>query len=142
VSPLTAKDLQSGSVRALATDVSTGVTQELTTKNGSGCHFFEPFECAGYEVRLRLDWRDLDDQGNPTLDADFYSLSTGAMDKSMKAHPAHHTSARTGSGRTYEWEFADESRHLRVMLTWLKSLSAEMTMQAKLSFRVFRAGDT
>ena len=87
VNPLAVEDLQSGSVRALATNVSTGVTQELTTRNGSSCHFFEPFECSGYEVRLRLDWKDLDDQGNPTLDADFYSLNTGAMDKSMKAHP-------------------------------------------------------
>ena len=142
MNPLAVEDLQSGSVRALATNVSTGVTQELTTRNGSSCHFFEPFECSGYEVRLRLDWKDLDDQGNPTLDADFYSLNTGAMDKSMKAHPAHHTSAGAASERTYEWEFADESRHLRVRLTWLKTLSGELTMQGKVSCKVIRAGET
>jgi hypothetical protein len=143
VSPVTNEDLQSGSVRALVTDVSTGVTQELTTRKDSSCLFFEPFECAPYEVRLRLDWKDLDEQGNPTLDADFYHLKTGAMDKPMKKHAAHHTSAGAAGGRIYEWEFADEFRHLRVTLTWRKILSGELPpMQGRVFFRVIRADET
>lgn len=80
-------------------DLLTGETQEFSTKNDcSACQFFKPFECGGYKVQLRLDWKDLDNQGNPVLDADFKNPSTDKMDKSMRAHPAHHTPAQ-GDGR-------------------------------------------
>jgi hypothetical protein len=141
MSPISIEDLQSGSVRALATDIAAGVTQELKTKEGSKCHFFESFECAGYKVRLRLDWKDLDDHGNPIMDADFYHPKTCAIDKSMKAHRAHHTRAGASGERIYEWEFADQSRHLQVTLIWCKALSSELTMQASLSSSLIRADE-
>jgi hypothetical protein len=141
VSPLTPEDLQSGTVRAFATDLSSGAIQELTTRNRSVCHFFEPFECGGHEVRLRLDWKDLDSQGNPTLDADFYMLDTGEMDKSMKAHVAHHTPAQSEGERAYEWEYADESRRLRVTLIWSVSGICVAKTDVSFSAEVTRAGD-
>lgn len=141
MSPLTPEDLQSGTGRAFATDLSTGATQELTTKNRSVCHFLEPFECGGHEVLLRLDWKDLDSQGNPTLDADFYSLNTREMDKSMKAHVAHHTPAQSEGERTYEWEYADESRRLRVTLIWSVSVTCVARTDVSFSAEVIRAGD-
>ncbi len=136
MNPLTPKDLESGTVRAWAT-----TTQELTTKQGSVCQFFEPFECGGYKVVLRLDWKDLDSQGNPMLDADFYNLSTDKIDKSMTAQPAHHTQAQGEGERTYLWEFADESRKLRVTLTWLVSITAVVKFSDSCSAKVISAGE-
>ncbi len=128
-------------MRAFATDLSTETTQELTTKNGSVC-FFEPFVCGDHKVQLRLEWKDLDNQGNPTLDADFYSLKTGEMDKSMKAHVAHHTLlAQSGGERTYVWEYADESRRLRVTLIWSMSVTCGAKTDVSTSAQVIRPGD-
>ena len=141
MNPLTTKDLESGTVRAWATNVLTGATQELTTKQGSVCQFFEPFECGGYKVWLRLDWKDLDSQGNPTLDADFYSRITGEMDKSMRAQPAHHTQAQGDGERTYLWEYADELRKLRVTLTWIASITEVVGLGDSCSAKVIRAGE-
>lgn len=139
--PLSPADLQSGIVRAWATNVLTGATQELTTKKGRNvCHFFEPFKCVGYEVWLRLDWKDLDSQGNPTLDADFYNPSTGKKDKSMKAHPAHHTQAQGDRERTYLWKFADELRKLRVTLIWSESVTSVANFSDSCSAKQTRAG--
>lgn len=138
--PLRPEDLQSGAVRAWATDVLAGTSQELTTKNGSVCQFFEPFECSGYKVQLRLDWKDIDKLGNPTLDADFYNLSTGIMNKSMKREPVHHTSAQIDGERTYLWEYADDLRKLRVTLIWLGSVNSELNLDDSCSIEVTREG--
>ena len=129
MSKLTPEDVQSGAVKATATDLATGRTQDLTVRPGSSCHFFDPFVCRGYKVHLRLDWTD-ERQGNPTLDADFYDLETHRMVKSMKRHPAHHTPASQGKGRVYQWEFADPSVNLQVALTWSVSGTCVATATA------------
>jgi hypothetical protein len=121
--------------------VLTGATQELAIKNRSVCQFFDPFECGDYKVQLRLDWKDLDNQGNPTLDADFKNLCTGKMDKLMRAHPAHHTPAQNDGKRIYLWEFADESRKLQVMLKWSESVTSEANFVDSCSAKVTRAGE-
>ncbi len=139
--PLTPEDLQSGTVRARVTDVLTGASQELTTKNGSVCQFFELFECGGYKVQLRLDWKDIDRQGNPTLDADFYNLSSGMMDKSMRGQSVHHTPAQGDGERTYLWEYADDLRKLRVTLTWSVSVTSELNLGDFCSAEVTREGE-
>ncbi len=141
MSPLRPEDLQSGRVRAFATDLLSGTKQDLTTRNRSVCHFFEAFECGGYRVQLRLDWTDLDSQGNPTLDADFYSLKTGEMDKSMKAHVAHHTPSQSGGERTYHWDFAGETIRLRVTLIWSVSVTCGVATYDFVSAEVIRPGD-
>ncbi len=138
--PLKPEDLQTGTMRAQATDMLTGASQELTTKNGSVCQFFEPFECGGYKVQLRLDWKDIDRQGNPMLDADFYNLSTGTMDKSMRGKPAHHTPAQGDGERTYLWEYADDLRKLRVTLTWSVSTTGTLSFGGSCSAEVIRDG--
>lgn len=118
-------DLQCGLVRSIVTDLSNGETQELTIKNDrSTCQFFECFMCGDYRVQLRLDWKDLDNQGNPTLDADFINPNTGKHYKSMKAHPSHHTQAQGDGERSYTWEFADESKKLRVVVIWSESVTS------------------
>lgn len=124
---LTLKDVRSGTVRVFAMDLSTGERQELTTRSKSYCLFFEPpFNCGSYSVKFRLDLKQCDTQGNPKLDADFYILATGKPDKSMKADAAHHTEAQTEGECTYEWNFADESRKLRVTLRWSVSRTLEV----------------
>ncbi len=138
--PLKPEDLQSGTVRAWAMDLLTGASQELTTKNGSVCQFFEPFECGGYKVQLRLDWKDIDKQGNPTLDADFYNLTTGMMDKSMRGQPVHHTLAQGNGERTYLWEYADDLRKLRVTLIWSVSVTNELNLEDCCSVEMAREG--
>lgn len=141
IDPLTPDDLQSGKVRAYAENLLTGETHELTTKPDSVCHFFEHFECGGYIVQLRLHWKDLDNQGNPRLDADFINHNTGKIDKSMKKHPAHHTSAQGDKERTYPWEFKDESRKLRVTLTLSMSVASGLNFGDSVSVKQTRAGE-
>jgi hypothetical protein len=84
VSPLRPEDFETG-VRAHATDMASGTSQELTPRRGSNCQFFERFPARAYDVALGLDWNDLDSEGNPTLDADFYRRGTDIMDKSSWA---------------------------------------------------------
>jgi hypothetical protein len=142
VDPLTPQDLRSGVVHAQATDLLTGKSEELVTKPRSICHFFEPFVSGGYDVRLRLDWKDRDSQGNPRLDADFYDLTTGKMAKSMRAHEAHHTTAALDDqGRTYAWDFGSDSRSMRVTLTWSVAATCEVRVTATCDVQVIRAGD-
>ena len=117
--PLSPKDIQSGALHARAINLLTGEIQDLITRDRSDfCLFFEPFKSGGYSVWLRLDWKDQDSHGNPTLDADFHYPDTDKIDKSMKKHPAHHTTAEGTGSRIYAWEFADEVRKIRIELEW------------------------
>jgi hypothetical protein len=63
------------------------------------------------------------------------------MDKSMRSHVAHHTKARDDGARTYEWTFADESKALRVAITWSASGTSAAHSHAFASATVIRAGD-
>jgi hypothetical protein len=126
---VTAKDLQRGTVCASVTDLLTRKSQQLTTKRDSRCLFFETFDLSNYRIQLRLDWGDLDEYGNPRMDADFYDPLTGKIDKSMKAHPAHQTTAQESEPRLYVWKFKDESRSLQVALSWTDSVSLAANAQ-------------
>ena len=141
MSGLTKDDLHSGRVRGEATDVLSGRTEQLRLRPGSACQFFEPFACGRYCVQLRLDWNDLDANGNPMLDADFYDAESGVMDKSMRQHEAHHTPSIDEQSRTYSWEFADESRHLLVTLIWVLAVEATARAVAGASVTITRAGE-
>ena len=137
---LAAEDLNERIARAWATDLSTGQTQDLATRRGSRCHFFEPFRAGPYKVRLRLDWQDIDYQGNPTLDADFCDPETGRVDVSMKRHTAHHTSAQPDGLRTYLWKFRDAQLALQIGLSWRVTLPpAKVQVTATCTRRVIRA---
>lgn len=95
----TAAQVASIVARAVVTDLDTGATTELASKARSRCSLFERFSAGGYDVQLRLDWADLDAQGNPSLDADFIDPVTGVHDRKMLSNAAHHTAARPVSGR-------------------------------------------
>lgn len=68
------------------------------------------FKLEEVDVQLRLDWSDLDRNGHPTLDADFYTKG-GDGKKSVRLPlkgergESHHTAVLDGDGpRTYIWE--------------------------------------
>jgi hypothetical protein len=124
---------------AVVTFLDTGETGELTTKPRSSCLFFDRFIAGSYEVQLRLHWADLDKNGHPKLDADFYALGAGRIDHSMRGNPAHHTSS-TGSGeRSYEWKFANATRRFTVAITWSPTAFACASSAAFAEARVVRA---
>lgn len=127
-------------VRARAVDLLTGETQELTIKNERST-FFEPFKCGVYQVQLRLDWKDPDNQGNPMLDADFKHPNTGKHDKLMRTHPTHHTQAQIDGKRIYQWVFEDEQRKLlQVEITWSISLNSAVCLTDECTNVLTRAG--
>lgn len=117
--------------RVQVTDVDSGETFDLHTKEGSTCHFFERFEAGDYLIQLRLHWRDRDEKGHPKLKADFIDPATGKHDHSMDRDPAHHTTSADCEERTYVWEFADVAKRFTVAVTW--SLSASATGSAHLT---------
>ena len=140
--PLSASNMESEIAEAWVTDMATGMRTKLSTRSNSRCHFFDPFDLGSYEVRLRLDWGDIDSNGHPRLDADFVASATGDVDKSMRLHPAHHTESQSGTARTYAWQYADESREFKVEVTWLCSASLRSSGSLRASGTVIRKTDT
>ncbi len=126
---------------AFATNINTNETQELWVRERSYCHFFEPFEVAGYLVKLRLDWKDLDEQGRPTLDADFYNaISEKKLKNSGKRRSAHRTKSTSQFGRIYEWEFKTENLRLKVVLHYTVALHDELEIADVVVADVYRNG--
>ena len=118
----------------------TGVAAALQAKPGSASSFFPRFPVGDDDVQLRLDWSDLDQHGQPTLDADFINRKTGkhrSIKGSRKA--AHHTAASVASGvRCYEWAFDGVSRRFSVAVTWSVSLAGNVSFSGSLEMKVIR----
>lgn len=94
-----------------------------------------------YKIHLRLHWEELDNQGNPTLDADFYDLTTGKKDKSKKKDKAHHTKATIIDGkRIYEWKFNGELKIIQITLTYSLPITITGKADISCSATVTRAG--
>jgi len=112
----------------------------LCTKPNSNCHFFERFEVKNDTIQLRLDWNDLDINGVPTLDADFYNLDTGKK-RSLKGkrQEAHHTKAIENKGRTYEWVFAECKLNFIVTLVFSVSITEGLQVTDTCTSEVIRA---
>lgn len=104
-------------ISATAIDCDTGEEQSLRTIEGSGCHFFERFLVGEFEVRLRLDWTDPDDNGDPMLDADFYHPGETRDIKEMKRLSAHQTNKTIDpvSG-VLLYDFGYASKKLRLVI--------------------------
>ncbi|WP_319574401.1 hypothetical protein [uncultured Desulfobacter sp.] len=113
--------------------------QILGVKKDSYCHFFDPFIIGDDDVKLRLDWNDLDSNGYPTLDADFYDIKTGKQKKLKSARlKAHHTKASTGKGRAYEWRFNGASYKFRIVVHWVASSSEKITIGDEVTAKVIK----
>jgi hypothetical protein len=113
---------------------------ELFTKPNSNCHFFDEFQAGQDTVQLRLDWGDIDANGFPTLDADFYSSDTRKKRKIKgKRLESHHTSAISNEGRTYEWEFEECKLKFVVVLVFSVSITDNVTVSDSCIAEMIRA---
>jgi len=126
---------------AIAEDLDAGTKQELSVREGSRCHFFEPIQVSGHRVVLRLDWADLDDKGRPKLDADFYDCETGQkLRNSGDRRAAHHTQASSSAAREYEWNFRTERLRLRVNIRFTVDFTETLEISDAVSIEVYRNG--
>ena len=127
---------------ATVTFSDTGEVRTLTTRERSASHFFPRFMVGDDEIQLRLDWSDLDSNGQPMLDADFIDRETGTHRALRgKRRDAHHTASSAGEGRCYEWEFDGFSRQFSVAVTWLATVSEHLHATDSCSAQVIRAAD-
>ncbi|MET0013056.1 MAG: hypothetical protein ABW088_05330 [Sedimenticola sp.] len=130
------KDIESAKVIFLDTN------QEyfLCTKPNSNCHFFEKFEIGQDTIQLRLDWSDLDADGFPILDADFYSSDTGKKRKLKgRRKDSHHVKALDDQGRTYEWEFEEYKLKFKVVVVVSASVTESMCLGDLCSASIIKA---
>jgi hypothetical protein len=110
-----------GVVSATLEDVSTGQVLQLSTKEGSGCHFVDRFHYGDYKIGLRFDWTDLDVNGDPTLDADFFRPGESKPIQHMKRKATHHTQKTVDPlTRQCMYNFKFEKLDLKLLLTVTK----------------------
>ena len=109
------KDIESAKILFLDSNKE----NRLSTRLGSNCHFFEKIVLEDDIIQLRLDWNDIDENGYPTLDADFYNTLTGNKKKikGMRGR-AHHSKAIKNKGRSYEWIFRKYKIKFKVVITF------------------------
>jgi hypothetical protein len=120
----------------------TGDVQTLTTRERSANHFFPRFSVGSDEIQLRLDWSDLDSNGQPMLDADFIDSKTGKHRTLQgRRRDAHHTTSSAGEGRCYVWEFDGFSRQFSVAVTWRATVTEQSHATVSCSAQVIRAAD-
>jgi hypothetical protein len=120
--------------------VEAGKSEILTTKTGSANHFFERFSIGDDDIQLRLDWSQLDHNGFPTLDANFFNRDTGKR-RTLKGkrRNAHHTVATFGEHRIYEWEFDGYGRQIKVTITWRAAVVERLRANDSCDATVIRA---
>lgn len=140
--PLNHGELEDNISSATVTFSDTGETCVLQPRPGSVCHFFERFTVGDDDIQLRLDWSDLDNNGQPTLDADSIDKQTGKH-RSLKGKRqcAHHTASSPGKGRCYEWVFDGSSRRFSVEVVWLANVSDGLGFGDFCSAEVISAAD-
>ena len=104
------------------------------------CHFFDPFQVENDTINLRLDWSDLDENGYPTLDADFIYSNTKKK-RSLKGlrKEAHHTKPLGSGGRIYTWEFKEFKRPFKVLVRWLASVPFSAKFGLSVSAEVIKS---
>jgi hypothetical protein len=114
-------------VSAEATDSRTSNKYSLGTKSGSNCQFFDRFPTRNYEIQLRLDWNEVDSDGNPMLDADVYLPGETKPIKESVKFPSHHTpKLKDQSTGLYIYEFTFDGTELsfRVQYTHNQQITA------------------
>lgn len=120
----------------------TGEQQTLAVRELSANHFFPRFMVGTDEIQLRLDWTDLDSNGQPTLDADFIDPKTGKH-RSLRGErlAAHHTASVKGESRSYEWMFLDFCRKFSVLIAWRVSIEESCTASDLCTVELVRGSD-
>ena len=122
--PIRRGEIEDNISSATVTFSDTSATCVLKARPGSACHFFERFTVGDDDIQLRLDWSDLDNNGQPRLDADFIDKKTGKH-RSLKGkrQSAHHTDSSSGTDRCYEWVFDRISRRVSVKVGYIATVS-------------------
>lgn len=113
-----------GVVSAALVDTVAGTEELLITRTGSGCHFADRIPHGKYEIGLRFDWTDLDKNGDPTLDADFYHPGDSKPIRSLKAHRAHHTRKGQCGAEAWVYPFEFEGLQLELVLRVTREFTA------------------
>ncbi len=140
--PIRSGQLHENIELAVVTFRDTGEVRALTTRARSASHSFPRFMVGDEEIQLRLDWSDLDSNGQPTLDADFIDRETGTHRALRgKKRDAHHTESSPGEGRCYAWEFNGFSRQFNVAVTWCAMVSENLQATDWCSAEVIRAAE-
>lgn len=113
-------------VSARLVDRSTGTSEQLKTRQNSGCHFVDRISHGEYEVGFRIDWTDLDVNGDPTLDADLFLPGDTKAIRSFKEMTAHHT--RKSQDGTSEWAYRFEHEDLKLEFDLVVTRELKMTI--------------
>ncbi len=100
-------------VSATLINLATRQEQKLSLRADSGCHFADRFSYGDYEIGFRFDWGDLDVNGNPTLDADFFKPGQTKPIREMRNHPSHHTE-KVFDPSVPEWTYNFEFQNLKL----------------------------
>jgi hypothetical protein len=120
-------------VRAEAIDLNTSKKHVLTTTRDSYCHFFQRFPVGSKEVGLRLDWKDIDSNGDPKLDADVFNPGESKPIKDFKKFPSHQTPKKKDASTglyIYEFEFEGTKLSLQIQLTRVQEISGTACIEA------------
>ncbi|MCK9535670.1 MAG: hypothetical protein M0Q98_13400 [Pseudomonas sp.] len=118
--PIQRGTLESEIESVVVTFIDSGKTEILETKKNSVCHFFSRFKVGSDCVQLRLDWSDINKNGYPVLDADFYDIKSGNKNSlTGTRRNSHHTNSAEGGGRVYSWTFEHYTSAFSVQITWL-----------------------
>lgn len=117
----------------------TGEEFTLETKAESACHFFQRFTVDDDEIQLRIDWSDIDDNGHPVLDADFYCSKTRRK-RSLKGSrlKSHHTNTAPETGRQYVWSYKNHKRPFKAKVWWLARAETKVTAKMKVEATVIK----
>ena len=114
----------------------------LSIRPDSNCHFFEKIVFENDTIQLRLDWNDIDENGNPTLDADFYNTLTGNKKKlkGMRKR-AHHSKAIKNKGRSYEWVFREYETKFKVVITFSVNINENICFADSCEAEVIKSNE-
>jgi len=135
------EDLIDGTMDVFAINLKTNQKKQLTTRNDSHCSFFEHYSFDNTVVQHRLDWKDLDNNGFPTLDADFYIASTNKKINNTTAKASHHTRSSENNMRVYKWNYLNENIEYQVTVTFRESIEEMLNLQADCDATVIKGKD-
>jgi hypothetical protein len=124
-------------VKAILINHLNGDEFELEEKDGSYCHFLKDGDKLPHVdnfIRFRLDWKDLNSEGDPSLDAD---IVDGSGKQYKEKLVAHHTS-RERDLNTGEYVYRFLQGTTEILFT------TQLTMQANQrgTARIIRSSDS
>lgn len=112
-------------------DVDTNEKISLYEKIGSRCHFRDKFKYKNYFVQLRLDWSDIDNYGEPVLDADIWTEVSGK--KIFKRKGVWHHTKKEIDKKTNQWKYVFKFEDLELHLITKKTIAKFIDSKANIT---------